>query len=767
MMSRGQIENFFKTISLKTWSSGALVLALILATTGVLSLHRLQTEYSVMQFLPEHHPAIQMDREVRAHFHLTDLPLFIGVVTLAENETGTWLEADRIKKLTQATQELKTISGVGSAISLGNIDGAVEQVGLISVAPLVQVTAVQDWPDRILKDPLLTPNLITADQKTVLIYLQLTNANVELMAHFAPDVKQILQKYYPSSIINVGGVPAIQTDLGLLINQELKNFLLLTALACALTLFLIFESLSTLLIPLILTIFANIMVFAMMAWTGLPFTILSATIPILVFITVVSLSVHFLLRMDEEATHTSESEPRVQLIWRVHKAIWLPNLLGALTTCVGFLTLLAGDVPLIRDYGIAVAGSVLLSWLLTSTWLLPLTFLFPQPRPRKWVHRPARWALWTIHNAKPIVLLITLTCLTLVITSRNLYWTAKLFDDLPAGQASRQITEKIDRHMGGMIPLEIVITAAGDAPWNDPERIVRLDQLLTELRKTEGLGSAYSLPDFFHALEHLEHPIIPDSRKSIAEIYFLYSMAEKNPIENYLADHDHSARIEVRLHDLPANEMKNLVTALESKVQAVFPLDKVSVGGMGAIVHVINDELSTELIFGFWQALGFICLFLAFIFRSLRWALVACLPHLVPPVALLGYLSITQTPIKPGVAIIFSIALGLAFNNTVYVLNRLRELTKKGQRLPIAKTFYLEGNPCLVSTCIMLVGFSVFLFSYFSLNQTFGACMIISIAGGIVGDLILLPALLHLWPWMLGPMKLFLFRKQEASNLHK
>jgi hypothetical protein len=61
----------------------------------------------------------------------------------------------------------------------------------------------------------------------------------------------------------------------------------------------------------------------------------------------------------------------------------------------------------------------------------------------------------------------------------------------------------------------------------------------------------------------------------------------------------------------------------------------------------------------------------------------------------------------------------------------------------------LEGNPCLVATLVVMMGFSVFLFSYFDLNRTFGACMLVSILGGLLGDLIFLPALLKTAPWLL------------------
>src|SRR5665213_2293877 len=128
------------------------------------------------------------------------------------------------------------------------------------------------------------------------------------------------------------------------------------------------------------------MVFTMMAWTGITFTILSSTIPILVFIDVMTIATHILLRMHEESANQVAGQSRWQLIVRTSKSIWLPNALGSLTTCVGFLTLLLSDVPLIRTYGMGVAIAILLSSTLTSIGIMPLLLLFPMPEPRAWVH---------------------------------------------------------------------------------------------------------------------------------------------------------------------------------------------------------------------------------------------------------------------------------------------------------------------------------------------------------------------------------------------
>jgi uncharacterized protein len=734
----------------KFLASFSLFVAAITVVVGLKSLHLLKTEYSVMQFLPAHHPALQMDEDVRKLFHLEDKPVFIGLLNLHNEEKESWLIPGRIERLAKLTKTVSDIESVQVALSVANVVGAASEGDELSVGELTRLVPQKDWAKRILKDPLLTPNLISADARTVLLFVQLKGADVTDMVAIEQTMNKLLAETFPEANTSVGGVPAIQTDLGLLLNKELINFLLLTILACALTLLLIFRTYSTIWIPLILTLYCNLMVFTMMAWSGIPFTVLSATLPILVFIDVMTISCHILLRYNEESARPKANETRLLLILRTIRRIWLPNALGSLTTSVGFLTLLFSDVPLIRSYGTAVAVSILMSSLLTTIGIIPLLLLLPSPAPREWVHRPARWALWILANRKMIVGSTLALAFVFAFIGRHLDWTGRLFDDLPKDQAARISTEKIDATMGGVVPLEVVIRLPEGHDWVEPVEVAKLDHLVTDLRALEGIGTTQSLPDYFRASSIQKAAGIPATRAEIAEIYFLYTMSTDNPLTQFVTNDNRSARIEMKIHDLPGNQVQALLAQITKQVSATFPESAVQIGGMGAVVHTIHDEISSELIFGFWQALILIVGLLMFVFRSVRWALVAALPNLVPPVMLLGYLSLTHTPIKPGVAIIFSIALGLAFTNTVYILSRLKELRKRNGRFPISKTFYLESNPCLVSTLVVMVGFSVFLGSYFELNRTFGACMLVSIAAGILGDLIFLPALLKMAPWLLG-----------------
>jgi hypothetical protein len=173
---------------------------------------------------------------------------------------------------------------------------------------------------------------------------------------------------------------------------------------------------------------------------------------------------------------------------------------------------------------------------------------------------------------------------------------------------------------------------------------------------------------------------------------------------------------------------------------------------------------------GFFEALFWIVLMLAVVFRSLRWALIGVVPNLVPPAVLLGFLAYFHVPIKPGIAIIFSISLGIAFDNTIYILGRLQHMLKSRPReltLPIYTLMKRETMPCLVSALCLLAGFSIFIFSVFPVNKMFGLFVVISIVAGLLGDLVWMPAILKRYPWLLLEIKPRVTMKKFGFSLQE
>lgn len=750
-MKKWNFRKLNLSVSVKRISISALLFVFSLTLMSLFVLPQLQTQYNLKQFLPEHNTLMKRDEQARQQFQLPESQPFIITAKL-KNSNETWLEKNKIQHLEQLTGLLKNFPGVKETLSIATVQGAVNTTDGLTVGALLKNLPPEKWQSETLSNPLISPTLISLDGQIVSIIVTIQSLKTQELLQLRQNLEVSASASLPFAKVEIGGTPAVQTDVGVLLQSEIRNFVVLGFLACFFILGLIFSNWSPLIISFIIIVCANILVLAVMALAGFPFSILSSTIPILVTVDVVSLCIHTLLRFAEER----KKQPNLshaELVNYTFKVLLGPNLIASTTTMIGFLALVTVKVPLIRDYGLTAAGAIMIGWLVTTAMLAPLLHFLPSPQARKWAWAKAHWALYLFRKSGVWAFLIALVFTGLALKGQKLSWSARLFDDLPANHQVRLSTESIDRDLGGMIPVDIEIKGAPEE-WNDPQNLSQLDILTTEIRNFQGVGSVVGLPDLI-AATNLHQSRLPASRASTAEVIFLYSLSNDSPLKNFLTADGSSTRLSVRTRDLPGNQLQDLVTSIETAAQKNFPKMSINVSGMGSTIHHLNNELSHELIFGFWQSMAAIALVLIFVFKSIRWALVACIPNLVPPAALLGFLAISETPIKPSVAIIFSIALGLAFNNTVYLLERLRLLQKNttNGKLEIERTMWREGNPCLISSVTLLAGFAVFMASYFAMNRIFGFYMLLSIIAGLVGDLVLLPTLLKSCPWLLTPLK--------------
>jgi|GEM_PF-1420122 len=734
---------------------------LILAAVGVVmgygvkEIGNINTHYSMSQFMPKEHPLYKSDRLIKKTFRLTDQEPIIVNLQLPASAKGTWLEQDRIDLITRATEAMHGIEGVEKITSIANVESAADVNGSIQVDRLLSLVPEKDWKKRVLKDPLLTPGLMSKDGRVVTIIGDigfLTEAQVKLITE---QIRERVSKQVESigATINVSGVIPLQTQMTSLLSAELINFFGLAFLVCLITLVLYFRSYSTVFMCLILVVIANISTMACLALLGIPFSVLSSVLPIICSIEALAIGSHTLLLFSDkyrQAMAQPNPDSKAMVVWKTFKGLTGPNFLMSTTTIIGFASLIISTVPLIRQFALSVACGILVSCVFMSIAMAPLMYLFPIPVARQWTGAKARWALWVIANRKMVVGSFLAIVAFLLINGFSLNWSVQLYDDLPNSGDIKSSADLIDAKLGGMIPFQVMVTKAGEQdPWNDPARMKKLASVLSRWRENGAIGSAIGLPDFLNTgIQNM------NSRQSIAETLFLYGFSgEKNPTAQFLSGDGSSTRLMFRLKDVPADLMTTTLAAITRDVRKTFPGATVQTGGMASMVHPLNAELSGDLIYGLWHSLLLISIILVIVFRSFRLAFIAAVPNLLPPFALLATMTYLNTPIKPVVAIIFSIALGLAYNNTVFLLTRLKKLQQNftGAGDVIMRTWYQEGNPCFFSSIAVLGGFAVFLASYFSPNRTFGAYMLWSIGIGLIGDLVLLPALLRMFPWFIFP----------------
>jgi uncharacterized protein len=718
----------------------------------------LKTHYDINQFLPPGDPLIQKDMDVRARFGLaTQQPL---LVTL-QLEVNDWLSLANLNVLNTAVEALQKIEGVEKVQALTSIDRMSEQGTDLKVGNFL--ASFQDTAESrksILANPLLSPLLISQDAKSVLVVVSIkpqesTGSLEAIIGQIRGSLTQTIQ----TAKFSIGGVPAIQMQLSEHVRLELARFMGLSLLAAAVTMLLVFINIWTILLPFLAMTVSVLAVLAMMSLMGYSMTVLAITVPILVSVTVLALSIHTLLRLAEEGVKAplvkKFANSKFELTYHTFKMLGLPNLLTAMTTAFGFATVAFTEVPLIREFGITVSIAMVISWLVTQLCLFPLALLFPIPRVRVWAHSESQWSAWIFLKPRLLSAVVLVTCCLSAFVGRNLSWSAKLFDDLPDHVEARVATENIDARLGGMVPIEVIVTLPSRSSWKDITLLKKADESIRRLRLWPEIGSLISANDFVREMGGPKR-LMPASSAALSETLFFMGMSDASPLRQFLVNNDQSLRLAVRLRDISSDQVEKTTMSIKKEFGSLFPGSRIELGGMGSTIHSLNNSLSRELMMGFWSALFVISILIYLTFRSWRWTLVAILPNLVPASILIGLLAILGTPIKPGVAIVFSIALGIAFNNTVYMLERVRSLMRQNKSMvsdEIAKALRLEFNPCMISSACLLSGFGIFLLSEFSINQTFGMYMVISLFCGIVGDLIFLPAFVRAFPQLLDPKR--------------
>jgi predicted RND superfamily exporter protein len=175
--------------------------------------------------------------------------------------------------------------------------------------------------------------------------------------------------------------------------------------------------------------------------------------------------------------------------------------------------------------------------------------------------------------------------------------------------------------------------------------------------------------------------------------------------------------------------------------------------GTVATVVTLSKNLVGGIAAGLTASLIVMAVLCGMLLGSVRLALVAALPNLFPLVFVFGVMGLTcwvgserlAIPINSGSAMVATIALGIALNDTIHFLLYYRRQTREGGlnvHEGIRRTFQHVGRPIILTSLVHVAGFSIFLLSDFQPLYHFGLLSMIAMLAALVGDLVLLPNLL-------------------------
>ncbi len=161
-------------------------------------------------------------------------------------------------------------------------------------------------------------------------------------------------------------------------------------------------------------------------------------------------------------------------------------------------------------------------------------------------------------------------------------------------------------------------------------------------------------------------------------------------------------------------------------------------------MHETQVAVLSDLGYSFLTAFLLITPIMMLIAKSFAGGLLLMIPNVLPVTIAFGCMGIFGLDLDIAGILTASIALGIAVDDTLhFVCWYMDELNKDISRAE-AVTFTLDkcGGAMIQTTLISCCSMGPFLLAEFLPTQQFAKLMIVMLSGAIVGDLVLLPALL-------------------------
>ena len=722
-------------------------------------------DFSVESFFSSSDPAHAAYDDYRDFWGADDDVLMVVVGTTE----GDLLDRSRMALLAEigaALERSDAVSQVDSIASVPSIRG--EQPGLISLEPMIEGLPEDPmehaaWRQRVLDHPLWVPSLLAADAKTGALLVETTASSDDMYAVIpvVEGVQATLDAYEGRETLTfaLAGIPAVRAAFFSRLIADQSLMIPLGGLFIAVCLLAVFRSLHGVLIPSMAAFLPVLMVYGVMGWLGEPVGIINQTYFTLLPSIAVADAIHLVTRFHEEARREAEPGQRLDpakrrvAIIRAASAIGRACLLTSLTTGVGFLSLLVAQMPILRSFGLYAALGIFLAYGGVLTFVPAMLTLTrgsgpavdetsPGDRFLGWCADLSIGRPWWVLSVTAVVTAICLAYGSRVVVDNSL--TKTLRDDHPVTMAN----QSVDRELGGVIAMELDLKGEVDA-FKDPAVLQGLLDLETWAMEQTEFRSATSPASYVAMLFEatMGHRGLPDTAAGAAQ-FFLLGEGDRG-MERMLSPEYDRGRMVIRAQDGGAIAQEALVDKLRTAIARNLGDTQVEVTLTGTPVVAYRgiNNVTKDLRNSLALAFGIITLMIGLLFRDVRVGLLCLVPNALPLLTGYALLGVMGWDLDPTPAVIFTVALGIAVDDTLHMMVRTREEMASGLALkPAIRVAVLRSGRAVGITSVILVGvFGINILSSFKALTVLGGVGATVIGTALLCDLFVLPALLTLW----------------------
>ena len=682
---------------------------------------------------------------------------FLILAIQSSNEIFT---LDNLQNLQNLRDKIQVIEGVDSVVSV--FDAPILEQPKLSLIKSASNDKylLEDELDlslakqELIDSPIFSELVISKDGKTLAFQINLDGK--DNYDQTVIDIRSEIESFKNFNI-NLAGPSMIVFDTINFIKNDVVTFGTITILVFFIFLYLIFRDfwpVTIILLNALIVMFISIGVMGLMDW---PISIVSSNFLALLLITSIAISIHILAKVQTDVDKNISTSKSLS-------DIFMPCLFTALTTIVGFASLILSDIKPVIDFGKMMSVGVLLN-LLSSFLFIPLALelknikSITQKNIADFVYNNGYvQSKGFIKKAWIPFLLIFIPLIIYLPT--NLKVENKFIDYFNKETEIYKGMETIDKNLGGTTPFDIILSLPEAIEevdeedlffsensetakyWWKKDNMDKLQKVQNEVSKIDELGKILSIANGIELAQNLNNnQPLGDLELAFVRNSLLDSERAQKVLETFIDETEKSTKIFARTIDSSPNLNRNeLINSIDKILQKNFEGTEIDyqITGLGVLYNNLLQSLFSSQIKTLSFVLVSIFLMVSFLFRSL---LVGFSVMFIPSISVgvvMSSMSILNIPLDIMTITIASICVGMSVDYAIHFAWRyLKENDEK-------KTLLSAGRAILITGSTIIMGFLVFLFSNFNPTILFGVFSGIAIFFAMFLSIYLLPRILDL-----------------------
>lgn len=628
--------------------------------------------------------------------------------------------AENLEIVREFALEISLIDGVEDVFSIFSLRNDSGGGAFDPVLP-IDLNDLGDGLTHALKDlqshPLERGQFLSEDLRTTLVlyHQNFDRDGLEVSRTILSEIRETAEMVVEGSNVTfaVTGLASIRQ---ILIDSLLGDLMKLNLIGMTLGFLIALVALRSISLAFLTSVPSNIALFwslGSMGLSGIAIDTLTNVIPVLILVLSLADSLHLTFELRRNLGKTSKRDAVADTLEKIAPAC----VLTSITTAIAFSTLLVSQSELVRNLGLAGLMSVLIA-VVAVLLVHPLVFLLALKlkivpleasenieAPKKGVSLSSYFDgmhlfRFGTRHAK-VITYVSIIVLLLAIAGHSINKSNYSFITLVHSSQPEVLTlRQIEKTLAPTMSIDLPIEINGGNPF--------VPQVLQEVQIVQSAIEAVLPDNPVFSISLLAKWIAADSLDQDREalVSDIFDQLSETTQRRLLSTDQAIALIRVQVADHGATGTKRRISQIKDAYGGL-EFDHIRVlepTGLLPMSAIVGSEMIRHLNISFLLAVLFSGILIAVWFGHWRYGLFCIAPNVLPIAVVGGWIFLMGWPLEMPSAVALTIAFGIAVDDTIHVLNRLKfdAPIEKGYDKARVENAFQEVSPVLVTTTAVL-----------------------------------------------------------------